>query len=70
MYYCYCFRINIISISYLLIILFHLFRVIVATKTYLKPLFSSNKSENKSIIQIFAKNNESAKLFVSVTSTL
>ena len=37
---------------------------------YLKPLFSSNKSENKSIILYFAKNNESGKLFVSVTSTL
>ena len=37
---------------------------------YLKPLFSSNKSENKSIIRYFAENNESGKLFVSVTSTL
>ena len=37
---------------------------------YLKPLFSSNKSENKSKILLFAKNNESAKLFASVTSTL
>ena len=37
---------------------------------YLKPLFSSNKSENKSIILLFAKNNESLKLTLSTTSTL
>ena len=38
----------IVLISYLLIALFHLFKVIIADKTYLKPLFSCNKSENKS----------------------
>ena len=37
---------------------------------YLKPLFSSNKSENKSIILLFAENNESLKLSLSVSSTL
>ena len=56
--------------SYLLIALFHLFKVIISGKTNLKPLFSSDKSENKSIILLFGKNNESAKLFVSVTSML
>ena len=62
--------IYIVSTSYLLITLFHLFKVIVADKTYLKPLFPSNKSENRSIVLLFAKNNDSDKLFVSVTSTL
>ena len=60
----------IVSTSYLLITLFHLFKVFVADKTYLKPLFSSNKSENRPIILLLAKNNESDKLFVPVTSTL
>ena len=36
---------------------------------YLKPLLSFNKSENKSIILIFAKNNDSAKLILSTTPT-
>ena len=58
------------SISYLLIALLHLFKVIIADKTYLKPLFSGNKSENKSIILLFTKNNESLKLSMSATSTL
>ena len=62
--------IQIVSISNLSIALFHLFKVIVADKTHLKPLFSCHKSENKSITLLFAKNNESAKLFLSVTSTL
>ena len=35
---------------------------------YLKPLFSSNKSLNKSIILLSAKNNESLKLILSTTS--
>ena len=60
----------IVSISYLLIALFHLFKELVANKLYLKPLFPSNKSLNKSIILFFAKNNESLKLVLSVTSTL
>ena len=60
----------IVSISYLLIALFHLFKVIIANKLYLKPLFSCNKSLNKSMILPFAKNNESLKLILSVTSTL
>ena len=60
----------IVSISYLLIALFHLFKVIVANKLYLKPLFSSNESLNKLVILLFAKNNESLKLILSVTSTL
>ena len=55
--------------SNLVIALFHLFKVIVANKLYLKP-FCSNKSLNKLIILLFAKNNESAKLILSVTSTL
>ena len=62
--------IQIVSISCLLIALFHLFKVIVSGKTYLKPFFYSNKSENKLIILLFSKINQSAKLFVSVTSTL
>ena len=56
--------------SNLVIVLFHLFKVIVANKLYLKPLFCSNRSLNKLIILLFAKNNESAKLILSVTSTL
>ena len=56
--------------SYLLIALFHLFKVIVADKTYLKPLSSFNKSENKSIILLSTKNNKSAQLSLSVPSTL
>ena len=58
------------SISYLLIALLHLFKVIIADKTYLKPLFFCNKPENKSIILLFTKNNESLKLSMSATSTL
>ena len=52
-----------------LVSLFHLFKVTVTDKMYLKPLFSSNKSLNKSIILLFAKNNESLKLILSTTST-
>ena len=37
---------------------------------YLKPVFSFNKSENRSKILLFAKNNESFKLSLSGTSTL
>ena len=44
--------------------------MIVANKLYLKPLFSSNESLNKLVILLFAKNNESLKLILSVTSTL
>ena len=50
------------SIWYLLIALFHLFKVIIATELYLKPLLSRNKSLNKLLILLFAKNNESSKL--------
>ena len=59
----------IVSISYLLIALLDLFKVIIATKLYLKPLFSRNKSLNKLLILLFAKNNESSKLVLSITST-
>ena len=62
--------IKIVSISYLLLPLLHLFKVISATKVYLKPLFSLNKSLNKSLILYFAKNKDSFKLLLSVTSTL
>ena len=58
----------IVSISYLLIALFHLFKVIIATKLYLKPLFSCNKSLNKLLILLFAKNNESSRLVLSISS--
>ena len=59
-----------VSISYLLIALLHLFKVIVADKTYLKPIFYCNKSLNKSIVLLFANNNKSLKLILSVTSSL
>ena len=62
----------IVSISYLLIVLFHLFKGIIATKLYLKylkPLFSVNKSLNKLLILLFPKNSESFKLILSTTST-
>ena len=52
-----------------LVSLFDLFKVIVTDKMYLKPLFSSNKSLNKSIILLFAKNNESLRLISSAIST-
>ena len=45
------------------------FKVTVTDKTYLKPLFSSNKSLKKLIILLFAKNKESSKLVLSITST-
>ena len=61
---------GVVSISYLLIGLFHLFKVIVANKTYLKLIFSCNKSLNKSTVLLFAKNNESLKLSLSAPSTL
>ena len=59
----------IVSISYVLVALFHLFKVIIATRLYLKPLFSLNKSLNKSLILLFAKNKELSKLLLSMTST-
>ena len=59
-----------VSISNLLIALFHLFKVTTIYKLYLKPLFSLNKSLNKSLMLLFAKNNESSKLILSVISTL
>ena len=59
----------IVSISYLLIALFHLFKVVIATKLYLKPLFSLNKSLNNLLILPSAKNNESSKFLLSITST-
>ena len=58
-----------VSISNLLIALFHLFKVTTIYKLYLKPLFSRNKSLNKSLILLFAKNNESSMLVLSKTST-
>ena len=58
-----------VSISYLLTALFHLFKVTIATKLYLKPHFSLNKSLNRLSILLFAKNNESSKLVLSITST-
>ena len=61
--------IYIASISYLLVALFRLFKVIIATKLYLKSLFSGNKSLNKLLILLFAKNNESSKLVLSISST-
>ena len=39
-----------VSISNLLIALFHLFKVIITAKLYLKPLFCLNKSPNKLLI--------------------
>ena len=59
-----------VSILNLLIALFHLFKVTTIYKLYLKPLFSLNKSLNKSLMLLFAKNNESSKLILSVISTL
>ena len=58
---------NIISIS---CIILYIFKVIVVDKTYLKPLFSCNKSLNKSIMLLFSKKNESLKPIPSATSTL
>ena len=58
-----------VLISYLLVALFHLFKVIDVAKLYLKPLFSLNKSQNKSLILLFAENNESSKFLLSITST-
>ena len=58
-----------VSISNLLIALFHLFKVTTIYKLYLKPLFSLNKSLNKSLILLFAKNKELSKLLLSMTST-
>ena len=52
------------------LVAFHLFKVISVKKLYLKPLFSLNKSLNKSLILLFAKNNESSKLILSLISTL
>ena len=62
----------IVSISYLLIALFHLFKGITATKLclkYLKPLFSLNKSRKTLLILHFPKNSESFKLMLSISST-
>ena len=56
--------------SYELVALFHLFKVISVNKLYLKPLFSLNKSLNKSLILLFAKNKESSIIILSVISTL
>ena len=58
----------IISTSYLLIALFHLFKGIIATKLYLKTLFSLNSSLNKLLILLFPKNSESFKLMLSINS--
>ena len=58
-----------VSILYLLIALFHLFKVIITIKLYLIPLFSFNKSVNKLLILLFAKKNQSATLVLSITST-
>ena len=55
--------------SYELVALFHLFKVISVNKLYLKPLFSLNKSLNKSLILLLAKNKESSMLILSVIST-
>ena len=58
-----------VSISNLLIALFHLFIVPTMYKLYLKPVLSRNKSLNESLTFLFAKNNESSKLMLSVIST-
>ena len=58
-----------VSVLYLLIPLFHLFKVTITTKLYLKPLFSFNKSVNKLLILLFAKKNQSSTLVLSITST-
>ena len=55
--------------SYLLIALFHLFKVIIANELYLKALFSLNKSLNKLLMLLFPKTNELSKLLLSITST-
>ena len=56
--------------SYELVALFHLFKVISVNKLYLKPLFSLNKSLNKSLILLFPENNESSKLILYLVLTL